>query len=81
MDVHMFLLIFVATVVSMLFLCSIRGGMEPLLVMVFIGGLGISTLVFLSLMSSEDLDEIRYAESKYDKVHLNFNQTKVELVN
>ena len=80
MGFQFFLLMFITTVVSMLFLCYIRGGMEPLLVMVLIGGLGITTLVFLSQVDSEDYGGSRYASTKYDKVHLNFNQTKVTFV-
>ena len=81
MLVNIFLLIFTGTVLAMIFLCYIRGGMEPLLVMFFIGGLGITTMLFLGFLNTEDQEEINYSDTKYDKVHLNLNQSKVSFIN
>jgi len=80
MGLHVFLLFFIATVASMFFLCYVRGGMEPILVMVLIGGLGITTLVFLSQLDAGEFGGSRYAGLKYDKLHLNFNQPKILLL-
>ena len=63
MLVNIFLLIFTGTVLAMIFLCYIRGGMEPLLVMFFIGGLGITTMLFLGFLNTENQEEINYSDS------------------
>merc|ERR1711936_1529648 len=67
--------------ILMLFLYN-RGGLEQVMVLMMISGMGLCLLVMANMMElSNRIDYESLASREYDRVHPNYNQTKIMFLN